>query len=103
MATARRCLVIPTPGGSESLELRDLTDPSKFVTDDGYTVGANIMPPLGAPDTAAKCLRIATTHAGVNYADICIRWGLYESAKRFVGFPISPGFEFAMSWLFLSS
>ena len=95
MATARRCLVIPTPGGSESLELRDLTDPSKFVTDDGYTVGANIMPPLGAPDTATKCLRIATTHAGINYADICIRWGLYESAKRFVGFPITPGFEFA--------
>ncbi|MFL5785533.1 MAG: medium chain dehydrogenase/reductase family protein [Bacteriovoracaceae bacterium] len=33
--------------------------------------------------------------AGVNYADIIIRWGLYESAKRFVGWPITPGFEFA--------
>lgn len=33
--------------------------------------------------------------SGVNYADVCIRWGLYESAKRFVGWPITPGFEFA--------
>jgi synaptic vesicle membrane protein VAT-1 len=32
---------------------------------------------------------------GVNYADIIIRWGLYESAKKFVGWPITPGFEFA--------
>lgn len=32
---------------------------------------------------------------GVNYADVIIRWGLYESAKRFVGWPITPGFEFA--------
>ncbi len=33
--------------------------------------------------------------AGINYADIIIRWGLYESAKRFVGWPITPGFEFS--------
>jgi len=32
---------------------------------------------------------------GVNYADITVRWGLYESAKKFVGLPITPGFEFA--------
>lgn len=32
---------------------------------------------------------------GVNYADIAIRWGLYESAKQFVGWPITPGFEFS--------
>lgn len=32
---------------------------------------------------------------GVNYADIIIRWGLYESAKKFVGWPITPGFEFS--------
>jgi hypothetical protein len=29
----------------------------------------------------------------VNYADITIRWGLYESALRFVGWPITPGFD----------
>jgi len=31
----------------------------------------------------------------VNYADCCIRWGLYESANRFVGYPIVPGFDVA--------
>ena len=33
--------------------------------------------------------------AGINYADCIIRWGLYESAKKFVGYPITPGFEFS--------
>jgi NADPH:quinone reductase-like Zn-dependent oxidoreductase len=31
----------------------------------------------------------------VNYADICVRWGVYESARRLVGWPITPGFEYA--------
>jgi NADPH:quinone reductase-like Zn-dependent oxidoreductase len=42
-----------------------------------------------------ECVVIATSAAGVNYADVCIRWGLYGSAKKFVGWPITPGFEFA--------
>lgn len=33
--------------------------------------------------------------AGVNYADVCVRWGVYESAKKLVGWPITPGFEFS--------
>jgi NADPH:quinone reductase-like Zn-dependent oxidoreductase len=32
---------------------------------------------------------------GVNYADCMVRMGLYESAKEFVGWPITPGFEVA--------
>ncbi len=37
-----------------------------------------------------------TMHAiGINYADVVIRWGLYKSAKEFVGWPITPGFEFS--------
>ena len=38
---------------------------------------------------------------GLNYADCCIRWGLYESAKKFVGWPITPGFEFSgtVKWI----
>ncbi|UQA56735.1 synaptic vesicle VAT-1 family membrane protein [Polyangium aurulentum] len=32
-------------------------------------------------------------HAGVNYADCIVRMGLYESAKKYVGWPITPGFE----------
>ncbi len=33
--------------------------------------------------------------AGVNYADCVVRMGLYESAKKYVGWPITPGFEIA--------
>ncbi|TDI47272.1 MAG: zinc-binding dehydrogenase, partial [Acidobacteria bacterium] len=32
---------------------------------------------------------------GVNYADCAVRMGLYASAKEFVGWPITPGFEVA--------
>lgn len=38
---------------------------------------------------------VAVKAFGINYADIIIRWGLYESAKKFVGWPITPGFEFS--------
>ena len=40
-------------------------------------------------------LVITVKAIGVNYADVIIRWGLYESAKQLVGWPITPGFEFA--------
>jgi NADPH:quinone reductase-like Zn-dependent oxidoreductase len=33
--------------------------------------------------------------AGVNFADVIVRMGLYESAKKYVGWPITPGFEVA--------
>lgn len=34
------------------------------------------------------------THAcGVNFADCCVRMGVYSSAREFVGWPITPGFE----------
>jgi NADPH:quinone reductase-like Zn-dependent oxidoreductase len=32
---------------------------------------------------------------GVNFADCIIRMGLYESAKQYVGYPITPGFDVA--------
>lgn len=32
---------------------------------------------------------------GVNFADVVVRLGLYESAKKYVGWPITPGFEFS--------
>ena len=38
---------------------------------------------------------IAVEAAGVNYADSIIRMGLYESARRLHGYPITPGFEVA--------
>ena len=38
---------------------------------------------------------VRTEAVGVNYADVCVRWGVYESARRFVGWPITPGFEYS--------
>ncbi len=38
---------------------------------------------------------IEVAAAGVNYADGIIRMGLYESAKKLHGYPITPGFEVA--------
>lgn len=38
---------------------------------------------------------VKVSHIGVNYADCCVRRGVYESAKEYVGWPITPGFEFA--------
>jgi NADPH:quinone reductase-like Zn-dependent oxidoreductase len=38
---------------------------------------------------------IEASSIGVNYADCCVRFGVYESAKKYVGWPITPGFELA--------
>jgi synaptic vesicle membrane protein VAT-1 len=38
---------------------------------------------------------VAVEAAGVNYADCIVRMGLYESAKKYIGWPITPGFEVA--------
>jgi NADPH:quinone reductase-like Zn-dependent oxidoreductase len=40
-------------------------------------------------------IRVEVKYSGVNYADVCVRWGIYESAKQYVGWPITPGFEFS--------
>lgn len=40
-------------------------------------------------------LRIDVAAIGVNYADCVIRMGLYASAREYVGWPITPGFEVA--------
>lgn len=40
-------------------------------------------------------VKIDVKAAGINFADVCVRQGLYSSANEFVGFPITPGFEAA--------
>lgn len=40
-------------------------------------------------------VRVAVSASGINYADCIIRMGLYASAKEYVGWPITPGFEVA--------
>ena len=47
-------------------------------------------PALEAPPDGVV---VAVEAIGVNYADCMVRMGLYQSAKDFVGWPITPGFE----------
>lgn len=77
---------IPSAGGYDKLEYKDLSE-------DEFTEGANIK--IDETIDKEDLVVVKTYASGVNYADICIRWGLYESAKKFVGWPITPGFEFS--------
>lgn len=47
------------------------------------------------PQLSPGEVRVQTRAIGVNFADVVIRLGLYESAKKYVGWPITPGFEIA--------
>lgn len=47
------------------------------------------------PIPAAGEVLVDVQAAGINYADCVVRMGLYESAKKYVGWPITPGFEVA--------
>ncbi len=44
---------------------------------------------------AATEVLVETRAVGVNFADVVIRLGLYKSARDYVGWPITPGFEFS--------
>ena len=45
--------------------------------------------------SAAGEVLVQTRAVGVNFADVVVRLGLYESARKYVGWPITPGFEFS--------
>src|SRR5260221_2352230 len=47
------------------------------------------------PALGAGAVLVRTEACGVSYADVLVRRGLYASARRFVGWPVTPGFEFA--------
>src|SRR5215475_7963710 len=48
-----------------------------------------------APEPGPSEVLVETRSIGVNFADLVVRMGLYESAKKYVGWPITPGFECA--------
>ncbi len=48
-----------------------------------------------SPSPGPGQLLVHTAGIGVNFADVVVRLGLYPSAKKYVGWPITPGFEFA--------
>ena len=66
-------IVIERPGGYRRLEIKKFSKP---------------MP-------RSDEVLVEVSAAGINFADIFIRLGLYKSAKEFVGWPITPGFEFS--------
>lgn len=51
--------------------------------------------PISEPKPGPEEVVIKVHAAGINYADVIIRMGLYASAKELVGWPITPGFEVA--------
>src|SRR5437879_339510 len=68
-----RKIVIHSAGGYGKLQLEEQPDPTP-----------------GAGEVVVE-----TAAIGVNFADCCVRLGVYASAKEYVGWPITPGFEFA--------
>ncbi|WP_437685376.1 synaptic vesicle VAT-1 family membrane protein [Sorangium sp. So ce176] len=68
-----RKIVVHEPGSHDKLRVEEHPDPS---------------PARGE-------VLVDVQAAGVNYADCVVRMGLYESAKKYVGWPITPGFEIA--------
>jgi NADPH:quinone reductase-like Zn-dependent oxidoreductase len=66
-------IVIQRPGGYRQLKIKQF--------------------PLPSPQNDEVLIEISA--AGVNFADVVIRQGLYKSAKKYVGWPITPGFEFS--------
>jgi NADPH:quinone reductase-like Zn-dependent oxidoreductase len=47
------------------------------------------------PEPRAGEVCIEVDAAGVNFADLVVRLGLYPSARKYGGYPITPGFEVA--------
>ena len=73
MKTTMKKIVIERPGGYRRLQIKEFPTP--------------------APRNNEVLIEVSA--AGVNFADVFIRLGLYKSAKEFVGWPVTPGFEFA--------
>ena len=97
VSIANKCVRIECPGGLDQLKLTDMANdcltvgynvenwPAPFVTLDSSLFDEKLSPSL---------VVVKIEYFSVNYADVTIRWGLYESALRYVGYPIVPGFDF---------
>lgn len=97
-SSKRTCVQICRPGGLQQLQWTDL--PPDCIATVGYNIDGLISPFVSTKDPnpivyAPNHVLVKTSYFSVNYADVCIRWGLYESALRYVGWPIVPGFDFS--------
>ncbi len=66
-------IIIERPGGYHRLKLKEFSTPN--------------------PQDNEVLVEVSA--AGVNFADVFVRLGLYKSGKESVGWPITPGFEFS--------
>jgi synaptic vesicle membrane protein VAT-1 len=73
MSEAIRRIVVHRPGGYDRLEVESAS----------------------RRDPGPREVEVETEAVGVNFADVVVRLGLYPSAKEYVGWPITPGFEFS--------
>jgi len=68
-----RKVVIYKPGGFNQLKIESFPDPNP---EDNQVV-------------------VETKAIGVNYADCVVRMGFYASQKKYIGWPVTPGFDFS--------
>ncbi len=68
-----RKVVIHRPGGFNQLKIESFADPNP---EDDQVV-------------------VETKAIGVNYADCIVRMGFYASQKKYIGWPVTPGFDFS--------
>eukprot|EP01041_Mallomonas_annulata_P000394 gene394-716_t len=94
--TENVCVVVKGPGGLDRLQFIDI--PGENTATVGYNV-PGFPPPFANLSTlnsqGSNLVVVRNLYFSVNFADIAIRWGLYESALRYVGWPIVPGFDIA--------
>jgi len=98
-----RAVSIASPGGYERFTFVPLgqQDGNTLATT-GYNVVEGVERVAGQPSVVRlaggaipdECILVRVQAFSINYADVTIRWGLYESAIRHVGYPIVPGFDF---------
>ncbi len=72
-----QCHVVHRPGSYDRLILETHPEPSP------------------SEPLASDAVEIEVRACGVNFADCVVRMGLYASAEKYVGWPITPGFEVA--------
>jgi hypothetical protein len=98
-SASRVCVSIPSPGGLDKLVITELvTNGNSRQVTIGYNI-PNMKPPIvtlnDLSSLSPDLVLVRVKYFSINYADIAIRWGLYESALRYVGWPIVPGFDFS--------
>ncbi len=70
-----------------------MSDPRKVVIHKAGSYDRLKIEPIDTPSPSPSEVVIDVKAIGINYADVIVRMGLYQSAKDLVGWPITPGFE----------